>query len=330
MKKFLCYDTNDAANGKVNVGANGVLKPNATVPSTNGAAYQQLVTDGDGNTKWEDRLAYEVRTMVLDHVVNKFTTQSSGLPNVNYNGTDKALTDDNIGDTYIVTINGVEYRTVLQKKYTQYWNTYYYLGADTPSLANNISGLEFPFSIYIHGTHDGKDTSSYFTLDKDTLPHTITVEKYTTKQIDEEYLPAATKYINITKNKVDGNVIYSADSTFADILQYIEMGKNVIVRFHGSIYQLVSVDNDSALFYLFDPIAVDGSPDGPVFGPVVYSCICIQNNDSIFVSAIESSEYYRAFCSEVPLVVNSSTSGSSKRFQITVDDSGTISATEVI
>ena len=58
MKKFLCYDTNDAANGKVNVGANGVLKPNATVPSTNGAAYQQLVTDGDGNTKWEDRLAY--------------------------------------------------------------------------------------------------------------------------------------------------------------------------------------------------------------------------------------------------------------------------------
>ena len=328
MKKFLCYDTNDAASGKINVDSLGMLKPNSTVPSTNGASYQQLVTDVDGKVKWEDRLAYEVRTMVLDHVV----VDKSGyyLPKVNYNGTDKALTDDNIGDTYIVTINGVEYRTVLQKKYTQYWNTYYYLGSDPPAVANNMSGNEFPFSIYILGSNNEKDTSEYFTLDKDTLPHTITIEKYTTKKIDEKYLPATTKYVNITQNKVDGNVIYSADSTFADILQYIEMGKNVIVRFHGSFYQLVSVDNNSALFYLFDPNAVDGSPDGPVFGPVVYSCICIQNNDDIFVSAIESSEYYRAFCSEVPLVVNSSTSGSSKRFQITVDDSGTISATEVI
>ena len=59
MKKFLCYDTNDAASGKINVSPNGVLKPNSTVPSTNGASYQQLVTDGSGNTKWEDRLVYD-------------------------------------------------------------------------------------------------------------------------------------------------------------------------------------------------------------------------------------------------------------------------------
>ena len=59
MKKFLCYDTNDAASGKINVSTNGMLKPNSTVPSTNGTAYQQLVTDGDGSVKWEDRLAYE-------------------------------------------------------------------------------------------------------------------------------------------------------------------------------------------------------------------------------------------------------------------------------
>ena len=29
MKKFLCYDTNDAASGKVNVSANSMLKPDA-------------------------------------------------------------------------------------------------------------------------------------------------------------------------------------------------------------------------------------------------------------------------------------------------------------
>ena len=65
MKKFLCYDTNDAASGKIGVNSNGVLSPNATVPSTNGSANQQLVTDGDGNVKWEDRLALDV-TLTVD------------------------------------------------------------------------------------------------------------------------------------------------------------------------------------------------------------------------------------------------------------------------
>ena len=60
MKRFLCYDTNDAASGKIDVNSNGVLSPNATVPSTNGTAYQHLVTDGDGKVKWEDRLAYDI------------------------------------------------------------------------------------------------------------------------------------------------------------------------------------------------------------------------------------------------------------------------------
>ena len=66
MKKFLCYDTNDAASGKINVGANGMLKPNSTVPSTNGSAYQQLVTDRDGGVKWEDRLAYDGSRLVVN------------------------------------------------------------------------------------------------------------------------------------------------------------------------------------------------------------------------------------------------------------------------
>ena len=65
MKKFLCYDTNDAASGKIEVDSRGVLKPNSTVPS-GGVPYQQLVTDGDGNTKWEDRLAYEKSRVVVD------------------------------------------------------------------------------------------------------------------------------------------------------------------------------------------------------------------------------------------------------------------------
>ena len=65
MKKFLCYDTNDAASGKIGVDNRGMLKPNSTVPSGS-APYKQLVTDGEGNAKWEDRLAYEKSRVVVD------------------------------------------------------------------------------------------------------------------------------------------------------------------------------------------------------------------------------------------------------------------------
>ncbi len=84
MKRFLCYDTNDAANGKIGVNNNGVLSPNATVPSTNGTAYQYLVTDGDGNTKWEDRLAYESITekILIDNVSVTVDRDSGASENV--------------------------------------------------------------------------------------------------------------------------------------------------------------------------------------------------------------------------------------------------------
>ena len=66
MKKFLCYDTNDAASGKIDVDNRGILKPNSTVPSTNGTAYQYLVTDSEGDVKWEDRLAYDNSKPMVD------------------------------------------------------------------------------------------------------------------------------------------------------------------------------------------------------------------------------------------------------------------------
>ena len=84
MKKFLCYDTNDAASGKIGVNSNGVLSPNATVPSTNGAAYQQLVTDGNGNTQWADMLAYESITekTLIDNVSVTVDRDSGASENV--------------------------------------------------------------------------------------------------------------------------------------------------------------------------------------------------------------------------------------------------------
>lgn len=44
MKKILCYDTNDAANGKINVSANGVLRPDAVF-----YVNVNTLVDADGN-----------------------------------------------------------------------------------------------------------------------------------------------------------------------------------------------------------------------------------------------------------------------------------------
>ena len=66
MKKFLCYDTNDAASGKINVDSRGMLKPNSTVPSSSGEPYKSLVTDGEGGIKWENRLAYEGNRVAVE------------------------------------------------------------------------------------------------------------------------------------------------------------------------------------------------------------------------------------------------------------------------
>ena len=81
MKKFLCYDTNDAASGKINVNGNGMLKPNSTLPSTNSEPYQQLVTDGDGKVIWEDRLAYEdSRVVVIGGESDQFVKVADEVP----------------------------------------------------------------------------------------------------------------------------------------------------------------------------------------------------------------------------------------------------------
>ena len=96
MKKFLCYDTNDAVSGKISVNSNGVLKPNSTVPSTNGAANRYLVTDDKGEVRWEDRLAYEYTEW-------KDFTLSLGK------GTKiTGFTMPPVGDTVTVKVNGVE------------------------------------------------------------------------------------------------------------------------------------------------------------------------------------------------------------------------------
>lgn len=97
MRKFLCYDTNDAASGKIGVNSNGVLSPNATVPSTNGTAYQQLVTDGDGNVKWEDKPFGMEKGAVIRSVSGLSWSENTGYKKDEYPY--KSVVDTNVFKT---------------------------------------------------------------------------------------------------------------------------------------------------------------------------------------------------------------------------------------
>jgi len=94
-----------------------------------GEPYQQLVTDGEGNTVWEDRLAYirRAETVVMpEQTVNIKATTYIGYCNdepmqpMLFGNSDGSEGDIKIGRTYILTIDGVEYKCVA--KYGINWS----------------------------------------------------------------------------------------------------------------------------------------------------------------------------------------------------------------
>lgn len=140
-----------------------MLKPNSTVPSTNGSSYQQLVTDGEGNVKWEDRLAYETY-LWKDYILN------SNLTSI------KNFTMPPVGETVAVKVNGVESIEVVKSAEFE-GEPYSYIGSvDIMGLMAGTEGW-FIGTPNITGSANPETTVSLMVLE----PH----------KIDEKYLDMA-------------------------------------------------------------------------------------------------------------------------------------------
>ena len=107
----------------------------------------------------------------------------------------------------------------------------------------------------------------------------------------------------------------SLDYTPAELCDALDSGKNVVLLLDGIMLQLVCISLDRAIFtgVIFDEnelsvFTVGFDTDGNMVNPSISA-----------VPTIPSSS----------VILNSSTEGSSKQFEITVDDSGTITATEI-
>ena len=185
MKKYLCYDTNDAASGKINVDSRGVLKPNSTVPSTNGAANQQLVTDGEGGVKWEDRLAYESGSMLVVDVGE---------------GTQLVKVADEVPSWATVDVNikiwlgtGSSF-TLTPEVYHEFGNGSFYVndGICFFVMADNdeYDGVVFPEKGVYFMSADIVRTTGIASADSDTPEITWDGNIETIKTIDPKYIPS--------------------------------------------------------------------------------------------------------------------------------------------
>ena len=320
MKKFLCYDTNDAASGKINVSSNGVLKPNSTVPSTNGAANQQLVTDGSGNTKWEDRLAYESFNPLIEQVTVSCTTaltEIKGYTGDSYYTFASMRESDTASSTFEIIYDGTRYIVERHSGHIAIdsYNFDQYVG--DPYLK------EYPFAIEFNYEHN-----TVFT--KTSGEHTFVVNASSVKQIDQNLIPPQTVYVNATggnDENGDGSLITNVtlDKTYDEIYALLKRGVDVkIIRENLILNYLSSQEGEKGVIIFSAYLSLDEQ----------VTVTCGIRNDNIAI--VQTSNLTDSFLSIddhgvliAPLILKSGTPGSSKKFKITVDDSGTISATEV-
>ena len=151
-----------------------------------GKAYQQLVTDGDGNVKWEDRLAYEV-TGWKDFVLNSSQKEITGF------------TMPPIGDTVTVKVNGVESVETVKSGEIE-GQSYPYIGS------TDIAGLnsgDRGWIVYV-AVLEGKSYTIGIAIPETTISLLITEQH----KIDEKYIQQDKNFVRPLTYYIGGYTLF--------------------------------------------------------------------------------------------------------------------------
>lgn len=306
------------------VGGNGGGLPSG------GAPYQQLVTDGEGNVKWEDRLAYETDPIIAE--VFPEQTVAFSLHNNAYMASTSQKHDLVLGNQYTVKWDGTEYECVCSE-----FSGMTYIG--NLSILAGIDDTGEPFFIFASGT-------LYFSTANTSPEHTVSISTKSVeiKKIPDKFLEKDVFVVNATTT-YPSTEIKSADKTYSEILSAARQNKRCILIIDASgstrIYEMRPLDdyigNEKGpviCFRTFDfgsseTIASGFSASEYIITPEnTWSCEDFTLKDPIISERAQNIYGVKTFDKD-SLVIRSSTSGSSKKFKITVDDSGAITATEV-
>ena len=312
-----------------------------------GTPYQQLVTDGDGTTKWEDRLAYET-----DPVFTEIVPEQEFIgPSYDLSGESGLIS----GQTYTVKFDNTEYECI----------------------CIDSGGVLVIGNMAIMGV--GSDTGEPFVLAyvdeifrifviDDTNTHTVSVSglaplivKIPAKFIDKNSSGYIVIHNSSTMTQQEAGNYY--DKIFGKKVAFIIWGRLCIEQIafggttgrdlelttqNGEIYSITK--NDDGLYAFSDRKFSNASfPRGMAQGDSAISIYFNKKEIRIgpgFVHAgvgstdtllrvepngTKSKSFKVLGNGEAvtqALILYSSTADSTKKFRITVDDTGTISATE--
>lgn len=304
--------------------------------SSEGNEFKQLVTDREGNTKWEERLAYEdiIETDITGMEINArlghlFETE---LPlELGQKWKIVKSTGDRIDGLYDLDTGVPNVYEVNE------YNGQLYFGA-SPEYINSSGNVEnAPNGDVVCVTK----TRTYYHFKWSNMVHVFDVKfvcvsgsttKKILKTIDSKYIPPTTVIVNLTSND-DGS--FSADKTFDEVKALIDSGIDVKCKYGTVEANYVSYNEDEGMMFFerfsfvmgFDYFF--GFAPEVIIGEIVPSEYFLLPN----ISTSDNNKFLRvvdgAWKASSDLIIPSSTSGSKKNFKITVDDSGTITATEV-
>lgn len=299
-----------------------------------GAPYQQLVTDGDGNAKWQGRLAYETDP-VLEEIIPQTTVTFSEM-----SGKMAASWPESFdlvdGQTYAISWDGVDYIC-----------TGILFGGVYPVLGNlGLIGA-------------GEDTGEPFIFmnqgqwmvgsAESATEHVIGISEAAVEivKIDEKYLPsAAVRAFNFPKNVAHKQMVDAITAFETGSASIVWDGSKVIRAFYNSHADMISVtfaeEPLRLLTYSNNSGVYNKELGSETYGEVQAKKLRIVNDEGVVtvlsVTGKKSNSTLAVNADRISIngtifgfemILHSSTPNSTKKFKITVDDSGTISATEV-
>ena len=283
-----------------------------------GNKFKQLVTDGDGKVEWEDRICYDGSSYKINgQIYDSGHTQF--CPSV--------LTIDNEMWQMLLSKDAVVFREDNNA-------TYLYENENAIELVYHTDDVSSNCDLLISKSEPKAYFGSGLPDDEVGSAHNVVI-RGSIKQIDPKFIPK-TEIFEMQVNIV-GEEKYSCDKTFAELQEAVLSGKyihcvlnnNNIVTMHLTLTMFLpnvgatfvnNFDSDYVVFTFHSDNVFLTEYKG-----VILPYEAGNANQYKFVQVNGEGDYVLSS----DIVVPSSTSGSSKKFKITVNDSGTITATEV-
>lgn len=301
MKRFLKFDTEDAKNGIGPVDRNGVIKKDISGGGGTHPDWNQNDETQPDYVKNRPFYTYEAITKISPETTLKFNSDSISLiGGSTIDGLMSSITsnfNEASNVTYLIRWDGTLYNTSRRKT-----------AIGNESIIGNGEDTGEPFAIVGIGAGQykiyTKETSTEHTFSAD-------IKTVTNIKIDEKYIPNCASIIDA--NNFPG-------MTFKE--------KQTIVSNFDNMQKPMYVLQNMSLCLIIDALSTSDDI-------IITSLGCKYNGyDTIpcfkkYSDKNGFEEFYPVLNNDSQFIMNSSTQGSTKKFKITVDDSGTITATEV-